>query len=120
MEGLASDCRLNKCCLCIPLKCGVYIIGASVILALLESVLAPQVVNLSFFDDLEDYGERNIKAYFYVKAGLELMLTITYISMCVSDTRRSRDIVYRAYTLYAVTVTALSLCMAFFPSKGSK
>ena len=61
-----------------------------------------------------------MKVYFYVKAGLELMLVMAYISMIVKDTYRTRDIVYKGYFLYVIVVTVLSLFIAFFPSKGSK
>ena len=61
-----------------------------------------------------------MKVYFYIKAGLELMLIMSYISMIVKDSRQTRDIVYRAYILYVLIVTGLSLFIAFFPSEGSR
>ena len=48
------------------------------------------------------------------------MLTMTFIQMLVRDTYNTRDILFRAYTLYTVIVTVLSLFMAFFPGQGSK
>ena len=48
------------------------------------------------------------------------MLTMTFVQLLVRDTHQTRDILFRAYTLYVAVITALSLFMAFFPSTGSK
>merc|ERR1712110_978011 len=58
--------------------------------------------------------------YFYVKAGLELMLVMTFVQLCVNDTRQTRDVLFRAYVFYVVVITGLSLYMAIFPSDGSR
>ena len=85
----------------------------------MESIFTP-LIPLQFFEDLRDEADANIKVYFYVKAGLELMLVMAYVSMIVKDSKRTRDIVYRGYFLYVIVVTLLSLFMAFFPSGASK
>ena len=119
MDAIANDCKLKKCCCCIPLRYGVYIIGLMISLALMESLIMP-FIPISFLQDLQDYADTNMKVYFYIKAGLELMLIMSYISMIVKDSRQTRDIVYRAYILYVLIVTGLSLFIAFFPSEGSR
>ena len=59
MEGVASDCKLRRCCICIPVKCGVYIIGFLVTISLLESLFTP-LVPIKFFQDLVDYADKNM------------------------------------------------------------
>ena len=82
MDIIASDCKLKKCCLCIPVKFGVYFIGLMVSFSLLESLFTP-LIPVQFFQDLVDYADANMKAYFYVKAGLELMLVMIYVQLLV-------------------------------------
>ena len=119
MEVVSSDCKLRRCCICIPVKFGVYIIGFFVMLSLLEGLFTP-LVPVQFFQDLVDYADKNMQVYFYIKTGLELMLTMTFIQLMARDTYQTRDILFRAYTLYTVIVTVLSLFMAFFPGEGSR
>ena len=119
MQSIASDCRLSKCCFCVPVRYGVYMIGFFLSVGLIQSVLTP-LLPVKFFQELKQEADANMWAFYYLKAALELMTIICYACMLFKDSKTSRGLVLKSYLTYVVVVTILAFYMALFPSKSSQ
>ena len=119
MQAIASDCRLQRCCLCLPVRWGVYLVGFFLSIALIQSLLTP-ILPVKFFQDLKQEADANMWVFFYIKAAMELMTIISYACMTFRDSKKSRGAVLKTYVAYVVVVTLLALYMALFPTKSSQ
>ena len=54
----------------------------------------------------------------FVEALLEIAFIITYISMCVKDSKNTRTLTFSFYTAYVLVTTGLAVYEIIKPSKG--
>ena len=85
-------CKASKCCCCVPIKWGTYIIGGL------------HAVYLCLFLYRPDY----------LGAALNFFVGTTFVFMLFKDTAMMRGIFFAAFSTYICMITALNLYFTFF------
>ena len=116
---VCADLRLKKFFLCLPIACGVYIAGLIAAISLFTS-LCPTLIPNHKFAELAVSAEKNLETYVWFKTVLELLLILAFGQLCGSDSKKARYLFFKTYGAYIVILTALSLYLAIYPTKGMK
>ena len=85
--------KANKCCCCIPIKAGTYLIGAIHLFYLITFIMKFHIID----------------------AALNFFCGTTFAVMLFKDTQNTRMCFYTAFQTYVLLILALELYTLFFP-----